>query len=439
MKEFIRKNIIVIILSLLIIIMAIAFLYEMYYMGKQSETLVIPEEYFYIKDVESSDIDIVAKTWVSEYVLQYMQKYLNRNKKIEEFNITSIEVLDKEANQVSVKFTIKPKVVSSSTFGDWGYCNEDGVYECEWIITLETTYKNNGYIWYVTQRISRASYELAEFNLSGKAQLDEKYYQFMDKKKYEDLKKDCTYKIENGELYFTYDHSNSWIKIAISGFEDMLDEKSYELDENFYRIKNDMTYIYYNGKVAISKDAAKTFSVIDCSEYKNVMYVYFKDENTGYIVSAADFAMGRYAPVLYKTTNAGKSFEEIKLYESISWVRRECKYYAFNEDLVYVMDPTADGTSSALMVSTDGFKTFKNISLPEGTFTNELDNESLIFFDIYDTYEIPEYENGKYILVLNQGSDGDYNGGTKAAYESEDGINWIFIEEFKQTSEPWEG
>ena len=51
MKEFIRKNIIVIILSLLIIIMAIAFLYEMYYMGKQSETLVIPEEYFYIKDV----------------------------------------------------------------------------------------------------------------------------------------------------------------------------------------------------------------------------------------------------------------------------------------------------------------------------------------------------------------------------------------------------
>ncbi|MDO4283593.1 MAG: hypothetical protein Q4D02_08170 [Clostridia bacterium] len=433
------KDIIIFDLILVIIGILLLFIYEMYYMSKQAEIVVIPEEYFHVSDVESSDLDIVAKTWVEEYISQYMQKYLNRNKRVVEFNITNITVLDEENKQVSVKFTMKPKVMYSKTFSDWGYMNEEEkIYECEWIMVFESTYKNSGKIWYTTQRMNRAAYELSEYNTSVQAEQDEKYYQFMNQKYYEDLEKECTYKIENGSLYFTYDHSKTWQKIDISGFEDMIDDNTYELDENLYRI-GDITYIYYHGKVAVSKDHSKSFQIIECSKINNVMYVYFKDENTGYIISAADFAMGRYAPIVYKTVDGGKKFEEIGIYQSTDWLRRECEIYAFNENLVYIVDPTADGGSSTLMVSTDGFCTFHTVEVPNGTFANELDNESLHFLEIYDTYELPKYQNGKYILIIGQGSDGDYEGGIKAAYESEDGIHWNFIEEFKPTPKPWEG
>ena len=49
-------------------------------------------------------------------------------------------------------------------------------------------------------------------------------------------------------------------------------------------------------------------------------------------------------------------------------------------------------------------------------------------------------ENSELILVVGQGSDGDYNEGTKSAYKSNDmGDTWTFIEEYIHEPEEWEG
>lgn len=437
MREILKKYI-VLLLIVIIINLSLIFTYCTYYFSKQSNVTVIPEEYFHIINSDTSNLNDLAREWVDQYILQYTQKYLPRRKIVKWYNITDVEILDEKSRQVSVKFNMEPKVKNSTIFSDWGYRLSDGTYECEWIVMLDDAYINRGKIWFITQRINRASYELSQYNQSDQKLKDEEYYGFMDKKKYDDLNRKCTYKIEDSKLYFTYDNSKTWVNINIPEFEEMVEDDTYKLDDKLFRIDEKLTYIYYKGMVAISKDMSKTFKIIDCKNLKDVVYVYFKDENTGYIVSALDFAMGRYAPGVYKTID-GSNFEEIDVFSSLGWLGRDTNIYAFNENLVYIVDTRADLSSTSLLVSTDGFKTFSKLEIPKGKFENEEDNITYDFFEIYDTFEMPILEDGKYNLIIGQGSDGDYRGGTKVLYESEDGINWNFVKEFIEEPKDYEG
>lgn len=428
----------ILILIVAIIDLSVLFIYEVYYFSRQADTTIIPEEYFHITNSDTTNLSDIAREWVDQYILQYTQKYLPRRKIVKYYNIIDVEILNEESKQISVKFYMEPKVRNSTIFSDWGYKSSNGIYECDWIIMLDDAYINDGKIWFITQRINRASYELSQYNSSDQKLKDEEYYDFMNKKKFDDLNKKCTYKIEDLKLYFTYDNSKTWINVDIPEFDGMLNNDSYKLDYKLFRINENLTYIYYNGKVAISNDMFKTYKIIDCKDLKDVVYVYFKDENEGYIVCSLDFAMGRYAPGLYKTTD-GKNFEQIDIFNSLGWLGRDSKIYAFNENLVYVIDTRVDATSTNLLVSTDGFKTFSDVKVPKGKFKMEEDNTTYEFFQIYDTFEMPIFVDGKYSLVIGQGSDGDYRGGTKVLYESEDGINWNFIKEFVEEPKDYEG
>lgn len=437
MREILKKYIIFI-LVVISINFCFLIIYGIYYFNRQVNTIVIPEDDFHITNSDTSNLQDIAREWVDNYILQYTQKYLPRRRTLKWYNITNVEILDEKSKQVSVKFNIKPKVGNSTIFSDWGYKSSDGIYDCDWIITLDDTYINSGRIWFITQRINRASYELSKYNSSDQKIKDEEYYDFINKKKFDDLNRKCTYKIENLKLYFTYDNSKTWVNVNIPEFDGMINNESYKLDDKLFRIDENITYIYYKGKVAISKDMANTFKIIDCKSIEDVVYVYFKDENVGYIVDSLDFAMGRYVPGVHKTTD-GKKFYKIDVFNSLGWLGRDAQIYAFSENLVYVVDTRADATSTNLLVSVDGFKTFSKVNVPKGKFKKEEDNITYDFYKIYDTFQMPIFVDDKYFLVIGQGSDGDYRGSTKVLYESEDGINWNFVKEFVEKPKDYEG
>ena len=111
----------------------------------------------------------------------------------------------------------------------------------------------------------------------------------------------------------------------------------------------------------------------------------------------------------------------------------------FDENVGFLVNPVSAGEKAILYKTTDGMKTFSEVQIPAQTLEDTTLN--LNWQDVYDTPEMPYInENNELILVVGQGSDGDYNGGTKAAYKSNDmGDTWTFIEEYIPEPEEWEG
>ena len=80
-----------------------------------------------------------------------------------------------------------------------------------------------------------------------------------------------------------------------------------------------------------------------------------------------------------------------------------------------------------MLVTLDGGDTFQDIVLPE---TEEIADE--LGFDPFDTVEKMYEEDGILYVVVGQGEDGDYIRDGKLAealYQSEDGVNFSFVEE----------
>ena len=82
-----------------------------------------------------------------------------------------------------------------------------------------------------------------------------------------------------------------------------------------------------------------------------------------------------------------------------------------NENIAFITMPYASGDDSDIYYSEDG-----GISFTKVTLSNE---------QIYDYYYLPTIEDGKLYLEVDQGNDGDYNGGDSKKYCSEDnGKTW---------------
>ena len=111
----------------------------------------------------------------------------------------------------------------------------------------------------------------------------------------------------------------------------------------------------------------------------------------------------------------------------------------FDENVGFLVNPVSAGEKATLYKTTDGMKTFSEVQIPAQTLEDTTFN--LDWQDVYDTPEMPYMnENSALILVVGQGSDGDYNEGTKSAYKSNDmGDTWTFIEEYIPEPEEWEG
>ena len=77
--------------------------------------------------------------------------------------------------------------------------------------------------------------------------------------------------------------------------------------------------------------------------------------------------------------------------------------------------PNITGEYQQLYITRDGGTTFERLNIIDS--------------NIYDFYELPTFEDGIIKLEINQGTDGDYNGGDYKEYFSKDyGKNWNIID-----------
>ncbi|WP_125143389.1 hypothetical protein [Clostridium transplantifaecale] len=85
------------------------------------------------------------------------------------------------------------------------------------------------------------------------------------------------------------------------------------------------------------------------------------------------------------------------------------------------------GDEAELFRTEDGGRTTKRVELPYSVM-EEVANPD----EPFDFPEMPYEEDGILKMLIGQGADGDYHGGSRALYQSEDqGITWDYVREIE--------
>ncbi|MPW26950.1 hypothetical protein GC105_14285 [Alkalibaculum sp. M08DMB] len=153
---------------------------------------------------------------------------------------------------------------------------------------------------------------------------------------------------------------------------------------------------------------------------------FFLDQGKGYRLTVADAALGSRFYVLDLTLDGGLTWETINKDPFSNEAGVSAGITFIDENLGFIGISHSGGSYGNLFRSEDGGKLYKQVVIPKVEVSlNE--SETYVAFDLPG---MPYKEGEKLSLLVEQGEDGDYKGGIKALYQSEDrGITWKYIKE----------
>ena len=153
---------------------------------------------------------------------------------------------------------------------------------------------------------------------------------------------------------------------------------------------------------------------------------HFLTEQVGYQLFVVDAALGSRFYTLNKTTDGGNTWDVINADPFSGQLGVSSGITYIDEYLGFIGLSHSGGSYADLYRTTDAGVTFVKVTLPviEVPLT---DTEKYAPFDFP---EMPYQESGNLFLQVNQGQDGDYNGGSKVLYQSKDnGESWTVVGE----------
>lgn len=128
-----------------------------------------------------------------------------------------------------------------------------------------------------------------------------------------------------------------------------------------------------------------------------IKYIEFIDKDIGYMYKIKDTAMTLAFGTISKTTDGGRTWRDISsgINETFQ-TSSEVKF--FDNNLGYITMPYNGGNTCELYVTTNGGKSFSKVEVDY----IELEDTQFKWKEIYDSYNIPTKENGKYYLEVGQ-------------------------------------
>ncbi|MFL2079085.1 WD40/YVTN/BNR-like repeat-containing protein [Marinilactibacillus psychrotolerans] len=161
---------------------------------------------------------------------------------------------------------------------------------------------------------------------------------------------------------------------------------------------------------------------------KDQVESYFLTEEIGFQLPITDASAGSRYYALEKTIDSGTSWERINQEPFYPSSGVSSGIIFFDEQLGFIGLSKNGGSEGLIYRTEDGGVTFEKIEIPKVEVTV---NEDLIY-NPFDLPDMPYLENETLHMTVGQGIDGDYNGGVKALYVSEDlGRTWTYVEEVK--------
>ncbi len=227
------------------------------------------------------------------------------------------------------------------------------------------------------------------------------------------------YFIKEGKLFISYD-GDTMIEVP-GDFASI--ENNEAFPEGTYQISQEKTIFYYtmeeNGYFLYSDDAGKNWNTVCFPKEGNIKDLQFIDKENGFFLTIKDVAMTEAKGAIYRTTDGGKTWEEMGTgIEDVFKMDSQIRF--FTNALGYLTMPYNGGNACDLYMTIDGGKTFTKVQVNYVP----LPDTNLDWTDIYDTYYLPTKQGNTYYLKIGQGLDGDYNGGNSKEYFSNDGFYW---------------
>lgn len=242
-----------------------------------------------------------------------------------------------------------------------------------------------------------------------------------------------TYTLQNNELNITYNKGKDWIRVPVE--QDQLFAGEYngnkqELIENSYILTEDrVAFLYLDGfnsdekriLLTYSLDQGKTWEESVVTEpFPSMRFrkVDFLNDHFGYAIISGDRTMSQESSHVFLTLDGGESWNET----NNSGVTRLLSNGGFlDESTGFLSFGTINPEEPDLYVTQDAGSTWSEatINIPEK------------YDKIFVSAETPEKEEDHLAVLVNQGPNGDYEGGkVKGKFISKDsGKTWGFLKE----------
>lgn len=160
--------------------------------------------------------------------------------------------------------------------------------------------------------------------------------------------------------------------------------------------------------------------------YNKGKETFFINEKLGYQLSVVDSALGSRFYALLQSKDGGESWKTINKDPYLNHTGVSAGITFINESLGFIALSHSGGIHAELYRTTDGGLSYEEISLP--TIEVPLIEDQVQ--EPFDFSEMPYEEDGKILILVGQGQDGDYKSGIRALYQSEDqGKTWTFVRE----------
>nr|WP_277818740.1 glycosyl hydrolase [Bacillus sp. TL12] len=157
---------------------------------------------------------------------------------------------------------------------------------------------------------------------------------------------------------------------------------------------------------------------------------FFLSKEVGYKLSITDKALGSAFYSLSKTIDGGKTWEVINTDPFIGGIGSVSGITFINDKLGFLGAIHTSSTNGDLYRTDDGGISFKKVSYTP----HEVKLDSGQSISPFDSPGMPYEKDGVFNMLVGQGADGDYNGGSSALYQSKDkGETWEYIWEVKKS------
>jgi hypothetical protein len=390
-----------------------------------------PPEGFSI-EVDKKDLALAGTKWLEAYTAQYRKGYVPRYLRLVEYSTSNIEV--KEEGVIQIDFSIVTKKLDERTSSKWNGVLEQKSVKCQWVLWFKEEVASNGNYIYTAEKLQRpAGYDLEKYQTSGQKEKDENKQKYEAEIPYE--KKQYTYKIENKTCFVSYDEGSTWkrVPVSIEKLTAVGDGRPYlnKLQEGSFVITPKKTAFVYGGTreapltVIYSEDMGETWKSTEIGttlESARIRFCSFPTETEGYIIAAGDRTMSQEIQIIYKTTDGGASWNKVGTGPRTSLLQSG----GFVEDnLGFMSYPKIQGAETNFYRTEDGGKTFESITIPV------VKQEYLgMKLEPFIQPETPYVEGSQMFLLVGQGPQGDFKGGTlMAKFKSTDrGKTWSFVE-----------
>lgn len=162
------------------------------------------------------------------------------------------------------------------------------------------------------------------------------------------------------------------------------------------------------------------------NQFKNNIDEFYLSTQVGYRLEVTGAALGSRAYSLTETNDGGQTWITINADPFSGMLGSAAGITFLNNKLGFLCLSYSGGSKGQLYRTEDGGKSYKKVNFPEKKAL--LSNGKA--YNPFDLPEMPYEKDGVLNVLVGQGSDGDYNGGSKALYQSTDnGVTWKYIKE----------